>query len=201
MKNPVILHCNYVEQGQSIRRMCELAVHWGFDGIEFRQKRSGVEEKSGDYLDAVEEAVAAANYTYMRIDGSTPAHKRQENVDNFQTDNNIRIAILSIMAAGTGVTLTRVSECVFGELYWVPGVMIQAEDRVHRISQEKRVSIQYLLGTETLDTYVHPALCKKLATLDTVVDQRTDRTFQGVTSTMVPAEEEESILKAISNIF
>ena len=153
-------------------------------------------------LDAVEEAVAAANYEYMRIDGSTPAHKRQQNVENFQNDTNIRIAILSIMAAGTGVTLTRVSECVFGELYWVPGVMLQAEDRVHRISQEKRVSIQYLLGTETLDTYVHPALCKKLATLDTLVDKRTDRTFQGVTTTMVPAEEEEeSILKAISNIF
>ena len=78
-------------------------------------------------LDAVEEAVAAANYGYMRIDGSTPAHKRQENVENFQNDTNIRIAILSIMAAGIGVTLTRVSERVFGELYWVPGVMIQAE--------------------------------------------------------------------------
>ena len=154
-------------------------------------------------LDAVEEAVSASNYGYMRIDGSTPAHRRQENVQNFQTDSNMRIAILSIMAAGTGVTLTRVSECVFGELYWVPGVMIQAEDRVHRISQESRVSIQYLLGTDTLDTYVHPSLCKKLATLDSLVDKRSDRTFQGVTTTTVPIveEEEESILKAISNIF
>lgn len=151
-------------------------------------------------LNAVEEAVAAANYEYMRIDGSTPAHKRQANVDAFQKDDTIRIAILSIMAAGTGVTLTRVSECVFGELYWVPGVMIQAEDRIHRISQKERCEIYYLLGTGTLDTYVHPALCKKLMTLDSLVDKRTDRTFKGETTTTVAAEE-ESLLNVISKLF
>lgn len=144
-------------------------------------------------LDAVEEAVRNADISYMRIDGSTPAHIRQENVDNFQNDSSIRIAILSLMAAGTGVTLTRVSECVFGELYWVPGVMIQAEDRVHRISQESRVDIKYLLGTDTIDTYVHPSLCKKLSTLDNVVDARQDRTFKGVTTTHVHAQEESMI--------
>ena len=151
-------------------------------------------------LDAVEEAISSTEYGYMRIDGSTPAHKRQQNVETFQNDPTIRIAILSIMAAGTGVTLTRVSECVFGELYWVPGVMIQAEDRIHRISQTERCDIYYLLGTETLDTYVHPALCKKLTTLDSLVDNRTDRTFKGATTTNV-AVEEESLLKVISKLF
>jgi SWI/SNF-related matrix-associated actin-dependent regulator of chromatin subfamily A-like protein 1 len=153
-------------------------------------------------LDAVEEAVAAKNIEYMRIDGSTSAEKRQANVEAFQANDSIRIAILSIMAAGTGVTLTRVSECVFGELYWVPGVMIQAEDRVHRISQTAKVNIKYLLGTNTLDTYVHPNLCKKLATLDTLVDNRSDRTFEGKTTTTVAARDnEESLLSVISKLF
>jgi len=57
MKNPVILHCNYVEQGQSIDRMCELASRWGFDGVEFRRKRGGVDETPEGYLDAVATAV------------------------------------------------------------------------------------------------------------------------------------------------
>ena len=68
-------------------------------------------------LDAVEEAVRNANYNYMRIDGSTPAKVRDANVDAFQNDPTMRIAVLSIAAAGTGLTLTGVSECVFGELY------------------------------------------------------------------------------------
>ena len=178
---------------------CDAIVRWILDALE--KGRSFLFFAYHQVvLNAVEEAVSNASYKYMRIDGSTPAHKRQSNVDDFQKDDTMRIAILSIMAAGTGITLTRVSECVFGELYWVPGVMIQAEDRIHRISQTERCDIYYLLGTDTLDTYVHPALCKKLATLDTLVDQRTDRTFEGSTTTTVPVEE-ESLLKAISRLF
>lgn len=177
---------------------CDAIVRWILDALE--QGRSFIFFAYHQVvLNAVEEAVSGL-YEYMRIDGSTPAHKRQEYVEAFQRDDTIKIAILSIMAAGTGVTLTRVSECVFGELYWVPGVMIQAEDRIHRISQTERCDIYYLLGTETLDTYVHPALCKKLSTLDSLVDNRTDRTFKGKTTTTVPMEE-ESLLKVISGLF
>jgi len=178
---------------------CEAIVNWVLDAL--AEGRSFIFfAYHRVVLDAVETAVQAANIPFMRIDGSTPAHTRQKNVEDFQKDTSIRIAILSLMAAGTGVTLTRVSECVFGELYWVPGVMIQAEDRVHRISQENRVDIKYLLGTDTLDTYVHPSLCKKLATLDTVVDNRSDRTFKGETTTHVQAPE-ESLLDVISGLF
>ena len=75
--------------------------------------------------------------------------------------------------------------------------MIQAEDRAHRISQTQPVEVSYLLGTETLDTYVHPSLCKKLATLDSLVDKRKDRTFEGKTTTHVAAEE-ESLMSILS---
>ncbi len=39
---------------------------------------------------------------------------------------------------------------IFAELFWNPGVLIQAEDRVHRIGQHDSVIIQYLLGRELL---------------------------------------------------
>lgn len=79
--------------------------------------------------------------------------------------------------------------------------MIQAEDRVHRISQTCRVEIQYLLGTETLDTYIHPSLCKKLRTLDVLVDKRSDRTFKGQTTTTVYQEQEDDIFDTIKGLF
>lgn len=151
-------------------------------------------------LNAVEECVQQKRISYMRIDGSTPAHTRQKNVEEFQNDPDMRIAILSIMAAGTGVTLTKVTECVMGELFWVPGVMIQAEDRIHRISQTGSCAIKYLLGTETLDTYIFPTLCKKLQTLDALVDKRADRTFKGQTST-VYLEEDENLFDAIKKMY
>ena len=116
----------------------------------------------------------------MRIDGSTPAEKRQQNVANFQS-GSVNIALLSIMAAGTGITLTAASTVVFGELFWVPGVMIQAEDRVHRLSQTENVDIYHLLGKNTLDSHIYKNLIYKLKTLDALVDKRGDRTLEGDT--------------------
>ena len=57
MSVPIIMHINYFEQGQSLDETCHKAVALGFDGIEFRQKRDGIDEGFEEYLDEVAEAV------------------------------------------------------------------------------------------------------------------------------------------------
>ncbi len=52
-----------------------------------------------------------------------------------QTD----VALLSITACGTGLNLTRANVALFGELYWSPGVVLQAEDRIHRWAVDSRL--------------------------------------------------------------
>lgn len=49
----VIMHINYMEQGQSIDEICERSTRLGFDGVEFRRKRTGVEETPAQYLEAI----------------------------------------------------------------------------------------------------------------------------------------------------
>ena len=62
---------------------------------------------------------------------------------------------MSIIAASTGITLTATHMVIFAELTWTPSIMIQAEDRVHRIGQKSEfVDIKYLYGEETLDDFV-----------------------------------------------
>lgn len=72
---------------------------------------------------------------YIKIDGRTPPSERHGLVEKFQNSDSVRVAILGVTAAGAGLTLHRASTVVFAELHWTPGVLRQAEDRVHRIGQ------------------------------------------------------------------
>lgn len=44
--------------------------------------------------------------------------RRKAAVDRFQRERGCRAALLSITAAGVGVTLTEATSVVFVELYW-----------------------------------------------------------------------------------
>jgi sugar phosphate isomerase/epimerase len=87
MNNPVILHVNFVEQGQSIPEMCRLAVAWGYDGVEFRRKRSQADETPEQYLDSIAREAKQAGLKHILFGGPGPnlmssdAAVRQKEID------------------------------------------------------------------------------------------------------------------------
>lgn len=104
----------------------------------------------------------------VRIDGSTPSGSRNALVREYQENEEIRVALLSITACCAGLTLTAGRAVVFAELYWNPGTLLQAEDRVHRIGQKRSVDIMYLVAKGTIDEYVWPTLLAKLNVLESL---------------------------------
>lgn len=80
-------------------------------------------------MDTLEQAVAKRykGVGHIRIDGTVPSSERAIRVRKFQTNSQVRVAILSVTAAGTGLTLTAASSVLFAELHWTPGVLAQAE--------------------------------------------------------------------------
>ena len=103
------------------------------------------------------------------IDGSTPEDDRSGVVDAFQA-GDILVLVCSIQAAGVGITLTRSSQAVFVEADWTPALMAQAEDRQHRIGQERPVTYTTLVAAKTLDERVQQVLEQKARMIDTVMD-------------------------------
>lgn len=121
-----------------------------------------------EMLDALENFCVEKQIKYIRIDGTTQSTKRQSLVDMFQDDEGVRIAVLSLTACSTGLTLTSGKAVIFAELYWNPGTMLQAEDRIHRIGQCDNVDIHYLVAKNTIDEMVWPKLLKKLTVLESL---------------------------------
>ena len=111
-------------------------------------------------LNAIEDFVSHHKLlpSYIRIDGSTPAPKRKDYVNQFQTDPDCKIAILSITAAGTGLTLTAASHVVMAELHWTPAVLVQSEDRIHRIGQVRLDTACELEETIQIGAIAHSTL-------------------------------------------
>ena len=120
-------------------------------------------------------------HSHIRIDGSVATAARGPLVRKFQTCARTRVALLSLTAAGVGLTLTAASTVLFAELHWTPGVLAQAEDRAHRIGQtHNSVQILYMVCKDSkvsLDLAIWNLLAKKIGTLDKVVDGRKETPY------------------------
>ena len=69
MSNPIIMHINYCEQGQTIEEICRFAAKSGFDGIEFRSRRVKEPETIQEYLDAVKKYTEYYGIKYVLFGG------------------------------------------------------------------------------------------------------------------------------------
>ena len=104
------------------------------------------------------------------LNGGMTPKQRQDSIDRFQSDSSVRVFIGNIVAAGTGITLTAASHCVFAELSWVPAEVTQCEDRLHRLSQQDCVNIHHLVLEGSLDAVMVRVIIKKQRVIDAVLE-------------------------------
>uniref|UniRef100_A0A8V8TLD4 SWI/SNF-related matrix-associated actin-dependent regulator of chromatin subfamily A-like protein 1 n=1 Tax=Homo sapiens TaxID=9606 RepID=A0A8V8TLD4_HUMAN len=116
-------------------------------------------------LDAITQELERKHVQHIRIDGSTSSAEREDLCQQFQLSERHAVAVLSITAANMGLTFSSADLVVFAELFWNPGVLIQAEDRVHRIGQTSSVGIHYLVAKGTADDYLWPLIQEKIKVL------------------------------------
>ncbi|MFJ8855712.1 SNF2-related protein [Streptomyces sp. NPDC102437] len=104
------------------------------------------------------------------LHGGTPPARRQHLVDAFQHDPDpAPVFILSVKAAGTGLTLTRAEHVIHYDRPWNPAVEDQATDRAHRIGQHRTVQVHHLITEGTVEDHINELLARKRALTDAVL--------------------------------
>ncbi len=87
---------------------------------------------------------------YRYLDGSTPAKKREREVDAFQAGQG-DLFLISLKAGGLGLNLTAADYVIHMDPWWNPAVEDQASNRVHRIGQVHPVTIYRLITQHTIE--------------------------------------------------
>ena len=109
------------------------------------------------------------------LSGATKQNDRQKAVDSFQENERVKVFIANIKAGGVGITLTEASIVIFADMDWTPEVHSQAEDRAHRIGQNRMVNVYYYVAQDTIEMDIIELLAKKKQMVNEVIDGTKDR--------------------------
>ncbi|TLQ39476.1 DEAD/DEAH box helicase [Streptomyces marianii] len=107
-------------------------------------------------------------YNPLFLHGATPLPERQRMVDAFQEGRH-PVMILSLKAAGTGLTLTRAGHVIHYDRSWNAAVEDQATDRAHRIGQQQTVHVHRMVTEHTIEDRIDELLTHKRALASAVL--------------------------------
>jgi SWI/SNF-related matrix-associated actin-dependent regulator of chromatin subfamily A3 len=104
------------------------------------------------YLDLIEKAMKDAGHSFVRIDGSFSAKQRISNIHQFNSqEQSPRFILCSLLAAGTGINLTRGNHAFMMDCWWNVATENQAMDRIHRIGQKRKVKITRFVMKDSVE--------------------------------------------------
>jgi SNF2 family DNA or RNA helicase len=106
----------------------------------------------------------------LLLTGDLEASTRALRIATFEREANRPVMVLSLRAGGVGLNLTSASYVFHFDRWWNPAVEAQAEDRVHRIGQQKPVHTYAYLCGDTIEERIQEILMTKRVLFADVVD-------------------------------
>ena len=115
-----------------------------------------------NYIDNIEYFYTKyTDYNPVKIHGSLGINERNNSVDIFKKDDSCKILFATPQAAKEGLTLTVANNVVFYDRGFNLDDYLQAQDRIHRISQKKKCHIYNLIVNGSIDEWVDRLLQAK----------------------------------------
>lgn len=107
-------------------------------------------------------------------DGNLSDWNRQLMVEWFQKKDVPRVLALSLKCGGVGITLTRANHVYHFDYWWNASAAQQAEDRTHRIGQDKPVYVTTIMTKGTIEERIAEIVAEKQALIESMMDPLTD---------------------------
>ena len=107
-------------------------------------------------------------------DGQLSNARRVKMIDDFQSQDDNKIMLLSIKAGGAGIELQRANYVFHYDLWWNPATIAQATGRALRIGQKKVVFEYFLLTKGTIEERIFEITERKRLLFDNVIDDLSD---------------------------
>jgi len=132
---------------------------------------------------------------YLRLDGQTGRIQREMDMRSFNKPGcDIFCYIISTRAGGQGINLATADTVVLYDTCWNPQVDLQAQDRAHRIGQQKQVIVYRLISENTVEERVLARARQKMV-LDALVIKKRGSEGGLADALVVEADDEEKMAK------
>ena len=120
-------------------------------------------------LDRVREALATQFPDLPRYELTGMTLDRQKPVQGFQNAQGAAVMLVSLKAAGTGITLHAADYVFLLDPWWNPAVEAQAVDRVHRIGQTNTVFVYRMVTAGTIEERIQALQASKKDLFDKLI--------------------------------
>lgn len=108
---------------------------------------------------------------YCYMDGDTSGRERERVEEDFKTDPNKRLFLISLKTGGTALNLQAADYVFILDPWWNPKPEAQAIDRAHRDGQTQHVFAYKLIARDTIEEKVLELQEKKSALADSVITE------------------------------
>jgi SNF2 family DNA or RNA helicase len=120
-------------------------------------------------LDRVREALSTHFPDLPRFELTGMTLDRQKPVHAFQSTQGAAAMLVSLKAAGTGITLHAADYVFLLDPWWNPAVEAQAVDRVHRIGQKSTVFVYRMITAGTIEERIQALKASKKDLFDKLI--------------------------------
>jgi SNF2 family DNA or RNA helicase len=120
-------------------------------------------------IERIKDKLLARKVQHAILSGSVPVAKRDSLVARFQSDPDLKVFIAQVQAGSLGIDLTAADTAIFYSLDYNAANYWQAQDRIHRIGQTRKVTYYHMVVPRSIDQIVLQTLKEKGDLAQTII--------------------------------